>query len=764
MDNNTFYITALGLLKATYHCNDTESPLIINEAVDYFITDLNKNDENIIKIYKIISEEVENLSHLFDKCINDDEISYYSFCIKNDCNYIKIINTTYDFIKLTNGIRNLIVIVNYNKHIYVATNNEEVYAADKFDINVFKTSFEAPVKYFNAYNFIKNLEYNISRFEIVNRKCYIGDFSYQTIVEDDCVVAIKYECSFLDSIKKFDYSRIKEIEFITVDSLNKIGGTLIKNSEFNYKVLINEFKIEFYTDRDFFVIPNGKLSDIEIGNVVNTNIISDRFTDSFFLMFPNLEFIVGIENIDTYNINTLFRFLPNIRSLDFSDVYTSAVTSMNGMFEGCERLEELDLSNFDTSNVENMDSMFDGCSSLKVLDLSSFYTQNVTSVGSMFAHCKSLEKLDLSKFDTINVENMSSMFFYCISLKELDLSNFETKNVTNMAFMFAGCNSLKELDLSNFNTSNVGDMDSMFDGCSSLKVLDLSNFDTNNVTDMRKMFAECKSLEELYLSNFNTNNVENMCGMFFYCNSLKELDLSNFDTSNVEDMFTMFDGCSSLQELDLSKFDTSSVINMGCMFDGCTNLKKLNLSNIDTSNVENMFSMFAGCSSLMELDLSSFDTHKVWRMSLMFGDCKSLQKLNINNFSYSSITNMTLCFLNCNKIDKLDLKNLDIDTKKLVFETYIQEIDDEFYADSMKMDFSTEKGMLFYLFGKTEITTNVMLHEKFYKISIDKNMNNQYISVADELLKLNNLLNSGIITKEEFDKMKSELINKGYKQ
>ena len=311
----------------------------------------------------------------------------------------------------------------------------------------------------------------------------------------------------------------------------------------------------------------------------------------------------------------------NLTDVDFTNLDTSAVTSMYYMFSYCSSLTSLDLSSFDTSAVTDMGHMFYDCSSLTSLDVSSFNTSAVTSMYLMFCGCSSLTSLDASSFDTSAVTDMGHMFYGCSSLASLDVSSFDTSAVTRMGDMFSDCSSLTSLDVSSFDTSAVTSMNSMFYGCSSLASLDVSSFDTSAVTDMSYMFYNCEKLASLDLSSFNTSAVTSMYYMFSYCSSLTSLDLSSFDTSAVTDMGHMFYDCSSLTSLDVSSFNTSAVTSMYLMFCGCSSLTSLDASSFDTSAVTDMGHMFYGCSSLASLDVSSFDTSAVTRMGDMFWGC-----------------------------------------------------------------------------------------------------------------------------------------------
>ena len=264
------------------------------------------------------------------------------------------------------------------------------------------------------------------------------------------------------------------------------------------------------------------------------------------------------------NSSYIFWGLESLKQIDFNEVDTKNVETMDSMFRGCRALSEVDLSCFDTSKVTTFANMFNGDYSLKNLDLSSFNTSKVTNMSHMFEYCKNMSNIDIHSFDTSSVTYMGGMFYACFNLKNLDVSNFNTANVTSMAAMFSNCSSLTELDVSGFDTANVEEQNWIGNG----------------------MFAWCKKLEKLDLSSFNTKKIKDMSYMFEGCSNLKELNLSSFDTSNACMFNNMFYGCEKLEKINLSSFDTRKMgdsgyqeISQGHMFNGCSSLKVLDIRN-----------------------------------------------------------------------------------------------------------------------------------------------------------------------------------------
>ena len=292
------------------------------------------------------------------------------------------------------------------------------------------------------------------------------------------------------------------------------------------------------------------------------------------------------------DMNSMFRNMSSLTTLDLSDFDTSQVMNMDSIFRGMINLTTIDLSNFDTSKVEDMSSMFFDVRNLTTLDLSNFNTSKVMYMNLMFSDMHNLTTLNLSNFDTSKVTDMHDMFSNIKNLTALNLSNFNTSRVTDMGFMFYGMSSLTSLNLSNFNTGNVTDMSFMFAQTHKLKTLNLGHLNTSRVTTMEKMFSNMWALESLDVSSFDTSNVTNMAHMFGGLAKITTLNLNNFNTSKVTDMSNMFNSMLIIENLSLPSFDTRSVTTMNGMFGGMEGLKNLNISSFDTSSVRDFRYMF----------------------------------------------------------------------------------------------------------------------------------------------------------------------------
>ena len=426
------------------------------------------------------------------------------------------------------------------------------------------------------------------------------------------------EESDFDSGSTADLTETKELESESSDAVEP--AALSSDSEISPLADTDAYAILYKNGE--LVFQRGSTPDASKGTVLGT-----------YTGFETKKY-TGYNNYAPWHENK-----ASIKTVSFKDAVKPISTTY--WFYECKNLTDVDFTNLDTSAVTSMRYMFYQCSSLTSLDLSSFNTSAVTDMGWMFARCSSLTSLDLSSFNTSAVTSMGSMFDDCRSLTNLNLSSFDTSAVTDMYAMFEGCSALTNLDVSSFDTSAITDMRWMFSSCSSLTSLDVNSFDTSVVTNMGSMFYDCRSLTSLNLSSFDTSAVTSMRNMFNRCSALTNLDVSSFDTSTVTDMYAMFEGCSALTNLDVSSFDTSAITDMRWMFSSCSSLTSLDLSSFNTSAVTSMGYMFNNCRSLTSLDLSSFNTSAITNMGSMFGNCSAIETLTLGTkFAFKGDTNL----------------------------------------------------------------------------------------------------------------------------
>ena len=250
-------------------------------------------------------------------------------------------------------------------------------------------------------------------------------------------------------------------------------------------------------------------------------------------------------------------------------------TDMSSLFEDCYSLKSLDLTHLKVEKNQCARNIATGCATVKTLDFSNMDTSAETYLSGWLRGCNSLTSVNLGgRFSTAAAEDLSEMFKDCSSLTQLDLSNFNTAKVTNMAGMFYGCKLLASIDITHFDAGKVTDMSSMFSWCEAITSLDLSHFIAPKLTNMDNAFSCCVALSDIdFGDSFDTHNVENMNGLFAACCSLVNVDLRVFNTSSLRVLSWLFGQGStdgrpgmSIKTIDLSSFDTSHCMNLEYWF------------------------------------------------------------------------------------------------------------------------------------------------------------------------------------------------------
>ena len=417
-------------------------------------------------------------------------------------------------------------------------------------------------------------------------------------------------------------------------------------------------------------------------DIINSYVVYNDNTLQFFndkykyfrdgIVFDELEIRYSTEKWEAYK--------EEITTVSFDTSFSNAKPISTALwFNGFTKLDTIiGIENLNTSEVNTMYSMFNGCNKLKSMNLSSFDTAKVTDMSYMFNGCNSLNLLDLGNFDTTNVKNMNHMFSFCNSLMRLNLNSFNTSNVINMNFMFYSCSALMEIEVGEeWNTSNTTYSISMFNGCKNLMGSDATRYN-KNVTD--KMAAHTgtggyltglartyvvfrDSTLTFYYDNQCLNRTGTIYTYLIRTNSDDQWGLHKAEVKKV--VFDLsfcnarsctldywFSGCTSMVDIDgIEYLKTNSVTTMYAMFNICKSLTAIDLQGFDTSKVTNMGRLFNSCTKLTELNLSSFDTGLVSDMSYMFNSCSSIKSIEVGaRWTTSNVINSNRMFSGCKKI------------------------------------------------------------------------------------------------------------------
>lgn len=152
-------------------------------------------------------------------------------------------------------------------------------------------------------------------------------------------------------------------------------------------------------------------------------------------------------------MNAVFSGLTNVKTIDVTNLNVSRAKVLSGFFKNNQQLTQIiGLDNWDTSNCQTMQSMFESDSVLTDLDVSNFNTANLEKATNMFLSCRALENLDVSNFDTSNLQFMDQMFAY-VPGKITGLDKFDTSKVTNLGGTFTG------IDFTKTNPDDIKEWD-----------------------------------------------------------------------------------------------------------------------------------------------------------------------------------------------------------------------------------------------------------------------------------------------------------------
>ena len=261
------------------------------------------------------------------------------------------------------------------------------------------------------------------------------------------------------------------------------------------------------------------------------------------------------------NLENMFRYCENLRSVNTQDWDVSNVTNMTEMFAMCMSLEELDLSTWTINERAMTNGIFVGCNNLRTLRLDDCSNSTISKI------------INSGGFPTNNGGTI-----YC---KESEAFGLEAPGNWNFSFIDGEPEAPEEPPVEDIPLYVEGDfawreditevrvmvdsshieLRNMFNGCTNLVSINTQDWNTCNVTDMYCMFRVCSNITSLDLSNFITDKVIDMQYMFAYCRKLEILDISNFDmcSCSLESCYDMFSGCTSLHTLRLDNCSNDTI-------------------------------------------------------------------------------------------------------------------------------------------------------------------------------------------------------------
>lgn len=389
-------------------------------------------------------------------------------------------------------------------------------------------------------------------------------------------------------------------------------------------------------------------------------------------------------------------------------------TNLNNAFDGNRNLNEVDFTNIDTSNITSMEVMFRNCANLKKVDFSNCNTTKVTSMGYMFQNCSNLSDVKFTNISTQSLNNTRYMFSGCINLKIIDLSSFNLNVGLNDSGMFTTDQKTELLVLTNDQKLQSIDYDKRFNRVP-LKGPSFNagggNFGNNQ--KIKNYFEKCaydpsiitmnkfnqfksdlRPTRQEFATNFvswipqsqepsNVNSVLELGNIVYkatwsdpnwdFTETDDEITLTRYKgTSNEIDLPAILDNKQvTLKDINNSIIPTTVTKfilkekngrkvkvqdnNLSQGFINNRNITEVDLSGLDSSSVTNLQELFKNCSNLLTATLTGMNTQNVSNFKSMFSECTKLSNVNVSNLNTESVTDMSYLFYNCYALKDINL-------------------------------------------------------------------------------------------------------------
>ena len=416
------------------------------------------------------------------------------------------------------------------------------------------------------------------------------------------------------------------------------------------------------------------------------------------------------------NMEYMFYHCSNLSIVDFDNINTSNVTSMESMFFFNIKLKSIrGLDNADTSNVSSMKQMFIGCSTITNSDLT-FLTKwsnsRCSDMSSIFANNTGITSMINIKMP--NVTNASSM--YSNTGLTSVTGNLLGQKIQNASFIFARCLKLTTLP-SDYrtifgNNSYLENVSYAFSGCTSLKAkldndpLSYNQDGTITINETKRnnqIFRNCPNLKNAsYLFSGCTGITDLPVFIFWYNTKLTTVAEAFSDCSNMafkapetgaetvllhnntelQDISGLFQGCKKIVSFlstagywGYGAYDTlTKLTNVARLFKNSgadSMLFDIGLPK-KSPNITNISEFYSGCESVTSIpfgDEIATNMPKLQNCSKLCYNCTNINqfgdvtgdKVYANNVIYpiaqlTTLTNYSDAFTNCTKLtDYADL-------------------------------------------------------------------------------------------------------------
>lgn len=389
-------------------------------------------------------------------------------------------------------------------------------------------------------------------------------------------------------------------------------------------------------------------------------------------------------------------------------------TDLNNAFDGNKNLNEVDFTNIDTSNITSMEAMFRSCTNLKKVDFSNCNTTKVSSMSYMFQNCSNLSDVNFTNISTQSLNNTSYMFSGCINLRVIDLSSFNLKDGLNDRGMFTTTEKTELLVLTNDQKLQNMNYDTRFNRIplkgpsfnagggnfgNNQKIknyFEKCAYDSSIITmnKFNKFKSDLRPIRQEFATNFDSwipqsQEPSNATSVLDLGNIVYKATWSdpNWDFTETDDEITLTRYKGTSNEIDLPaildnkqvtlKDINNSIIpttvtkfilkekngkkvkvqdnNLSQGFINNKNITEVDLSGLDSSSVTNLQELFKNCSNLLTATLTGMNTQNVSNFKSMFYECSKLNTINVAGLNTASVTDMSYLFYNCYALKDINL-------------------------------------------------------------------------------------------------------------
>ena len=149
-----------------------------------------------------------------------------------------------------------------------------------------------------------------------------------------------------------------------------------------------------------------------------------------------------------------------------------AILRLNMFGASTEEIQSFITKLGNLSTVNNIDTLLNGAHKVKSINFTGMQLTNVTTITYAFSSCRSLEAVVWGESDLSGISSIQAIFDGAQSIKSISLPGTINLSANNAMYLaFRNCKHVQTIDLSNVEFQNNVSFNQTFDGCSSLENL-----------------------------------------------------------------------------------------------------------------------------------------------------------------------------------------------------------------------------------------------------------------------------------------------------